>query len=82
MSRTKPNGDCTLDQARQAKPRAIEVFGGLAEVAGVGITRIGTGYGLKVNLARAPADELALPAKVDGVPVRVEVVGRIAKGEA
>ena len=49
----------------------------LAAVVGVGITRVGEGYGLKINL-REPATE-ALPTEVAGVPVRVDVVGAIRK---
>ncbi|MBM4049171.1 MAG: hypothetical protein FJ279_29070 [Planctomycetes bacterium] len=69
----------TLDEARAAKPRALEVFARLAPLAGVGITRMGEGYGLKVNLAEPPGQNVRLPAEVDGVPVRVEVVGRVTK---
>ena len=68
---------CTLDQARAAKAKAVELFSALAPVVGVGITRIGEGYGLKVNLERKPPT--ALPIEVDGVPVRVEVIGKIRK---
>ena len=73
---TKPS---TLDEARAAKAHAADVFQSLAEVAGVGITRVESGYGLKVNLSQAPAEDVALPSEVDGVPVRIEVVGRIRK---
>ena len=66
----------TLDEVRAAKPRALEVFESLATVVGVGITRIGTGYGLKVNLRVAPSADTPLPTEVDGVPVRLEVVGQ------
>ncbi len=67
----------TLDEARAAKAAAADVFSPLAPVVGVGITRIGEGYGLKINLreqARGP-----LPTEVAGVPVQVEVVGPIRK---
>ncbi len=69
----------TLESARAAKPAVQEVFAGLGEVVGVGITRIGDGYGVKVNLRTAPAAGVELPAEVEGVPVRVEVVGTIRK---
>ena len=67
---------CTLEEARKAKPRALELFEPLAAVVGVGVTRLGEGYGLKVNLESNPPAGTPLPADVDGVPVRVEVVGR------
>jgi hypothetical protein len=68
----------TLDQARAAKGRVLEVFGKVAPVVGVGITRIGDGYGVKVNLESLPGDQ-SLPDAIDGVPVRIEVVGTIKK---
>ncbi len=69
----------TLEAARAAKPAAQEVFTAFGEVVGVGITRIGEGYGVKVNLRAAPAPGVALPTEVEGVSVRVEVVGVIRK---
>jgi hypothetical protein len=52
----------TIDEARAAKARALKIFGG---------------YGLKINLREAPRPGVALPTAVEGVPVRVEVVGAI-----
>jgi hypothetical protein len=69
----------TLDRARAAKARAHEVFSKLADVVGVGITTIGSEYGLKVNLSSPPLSSKTLPSEVDGVPVRVEVVGELRK---
>jgi hypothetical protein len=69
----------TLEAARAAKPAARRTFAALAEVVGVGITRVGDGYGVKVNLRAAPAEGVELPGEVEGVPVRVEVVGAIRK---
>lgn len=72
----EPASPGTLEQARAAKPHAVEVFRRLGELAGVGITRVRGGYGLKVNLARAGSGG-QLPSEVDGVPVVVEIVGKI-----
>lgn len=69
----------SLDDVRAAKANALKVFGNLAEVVGVGITSIGDGYGLKVNLKALPKAPDTLPTQIDGVPVKVEVVGRIQK---
>jgi hypothetical protein len=69
----------TLEEARAAKPRAQEVFGRLASVVGVGVTRVEGGYGVKVNLGEQPAADVILPDEVDGVPVKVDVVGTIRK---
>lgn len=70
---------CALDEARVAKPEALRVFGKLTELAGVGITRSGQGYGLKVNVRHAPAPGVVLPERIAGVPVKVEVTGRVGK---
>jgi hypothetical protein len=69
----------TLEQARAAKPLAYEEFRRKATVVGVGITRIDGGYGVKVNLEALPALSTELPESIEGVPVRVEVVGKIQK---
>lgn len=68
----------TIEQARAAKEQAYAVVASLAPVVGVGITRIGDGYGVKVNLESVPAG-VALPTSVDGVPLRVAVIGRVQK---
>ena len=67
----------TLEQARAAKSKAAALLAALP-VVGVGITRVGDGYGLKVNLSESVAAD-ALPEHVDGVPVKTEVVGEIRK---
>jgi hypothetical protein len=67
----------SIDEARAAKARALEIFGRLGDVVGVGLTRVDDGYGLKVNLRAPVARGATLPESVEGVPVRVEVVGRI-----
>ena len=69
----------TLQEARAAKSKALDLFNGLAKVVGVGITRIDGGYGVKVNLENKPAPEVALPASVAGVPVFIEIVGLARK---
>jgi hypothetical protein len=69
----------TLDQARIAKAKAMKVFAKKATVVGVGITQIDGGYGIKVNLREAPRPGADLPDDLDGVPVRVEVVGQLRK---
>jgi hypothetical protein len=68
-----------LQQARAAKERAKVLFAGKASVVGVGINRVGGGFGVKVNLSEPPPPDADLPETIDGVPVRVEVVGPIRK---
>lgn len=69
----------TLEEARAAKDRVRKLCARKADVAGVGITRVGDGFGVKVNLTTAPAEGVELPKVVDGVPIKVEVVGPIRK---
>jgi hypothetical protein len=73
---TTPN-TTTLDEARAAKSKAVAILAALP-VVGVGVTRIGDGYGLKVNLSENVAAD-AVPGDVDGVPIKTEVVGEIRR---
>jgi hypothetical protein len=73
---------CTLEEARAAKAEAHGVFARLAKVNGIGLTRVGDGYGLKVNVECALKGDQSLPTDVRGVPVKVEVVGAIKKRAA
>lgn len=67
----------SIEQARAAKEKALKGLGRTLAVVGIGITRVDAGYGLKVNLREAPPRGVSLPDAIDGVPVRIEVVGRI-----
>jgi hypothetical protein len=69
----------SIEQARDVKREAVELFSRLATVAGVGITKLQGGYGIKVNLREEPTPGTLLPETIRGVPVKVEVVGRIRK---
>ena len=69
----------TLEEARAAKARALEVFSRLAPVVGVGVTAVDGGYGVRVNLREPPPPDIELPASIDDVPVQVRVVGEIHK---
>jgi hypothetical protein len=66
----------TLDEARAAKEKVRAALADRPEVSGIGITRQGDGYAVKVDLAR-PCD--AVPDEVGGVPVHAEIVGPIRK---
>ena len=66
----------TLEEARKAKPKALALFKRLAPVVGIGITWVGEGYELLVDLRDPPRADKRLPEEVDGVPVQVEVVGQ------
>ncbi len=71
----------SLKSARAAKQRAAQVFVPLVgEEVAVGITCLGDDrYALKVNLTSEPDKDVELPDEVEGVPVQVEVVGKIRK---
>jgi hypothetical protein len=68
----------TLEQARAAKVKVTKLVGKHRDVTGIGIARIGRGYGVKLNLVEGKIADL-VPGEIDGVPVRVETVGRITK---
>jgi hypothetical protein len=68
-----------LERARAAKERAKVLFARKATVVGIGIHRVGAGFGVKVNLSEPPPPDAHLPETIDGVPVCFEVVGTICK---
>lgn len=72
----------TLEEARAAKKAALGVFERLTKVTGIGITRSGPGYGLKINVQSPLPATASVPKAIDGVPVRVEVVGPVRKRTA
>jgi hypothetical protein len=69
----------SIEDVRRLKPRANEVFRRFAPLAGVGITKVGDGYALKVNFRETPKAMTDLPRSLDGVPVVCEVVGKTTK---
>ncbi|MCH8830352.1 MAG: hypothetical protein IID45_12315 [Planctomycetes bacterium] len=71
----------SLKSVRAVKERVAQVFVPLVgEEVAVGITRLGDdSFALKVNLTSEPSPDIELPDEVEGVPVQVEVVGKIRK---
>ena len=69
----------SLAQARAAKESAKALLAALPGVVGVGITKIGEDYALKVNLREPLPPGVSAPKWIGDVPVRVEMVGRITK---
>ena len=69
----------TLEQARAAKESAKARLASLPGVVGVGITKIGDDYALKVNLGAPLPAGVSAPERIGDVPVCVEVVGTIRK---
>jgi hypothetical protein len=72
-----PKAAQSLPKVRAAQRKVLAKLARVRELNGVGITRVGDGYGLKVNLSAAPRQPVQLPQEIDGVPVRVEIVGQI-----
>lgn len=70
-----PAAPVSREAARQAKGALRECLQGVPGIVGLGLTRHGQGYALRVNLSAEPA--CALPAEVAGVPVLVQVVGAV-----
>lgn len=68
---------CDLEAARRAKVKAGSVTAGHSEVVGIGITRCGEGFAVKINLRGVTAKPADLPGELDGVPVLYEIVGTI-----
>jgi hypothetical protein len=62
-----------LKEAKDAQLEAYKLLHGIVPNAAVGITRIGDGYALRVNLVAPVSDEL--PEAVNGVPLEIVVVG-------
>lgn len=70
----------SLKEVRAAKSEAAQVFADLVGQVAVGVMRLADdSYGLKINLTEKPAKNVVLPQSVAGVPVKVEVVGKIRK---
>ncbi|MBZ2195501.1 hypothetical protein [Occultella gossypii] len=65
-----------LAQARAAKEHLAAEVGERDGVVGIGLERLPDGYGVRVNVRDAHAAE-QVPATVDGVDVRIVVVGTI-----
>jgi hypothetical protein len=77
MGSTK-RADGGLQRARQAKEQLQRTLASCASLRGIGITRVGEAYGVKVNLSNE-GDRKSVPDAVKGVPVVVDVVGEIRK---
>lgn len=69
----------TIGQARAAKDVAKTALTGVPGVVGIGLTKVGDDYALKVNLREALPGNMRVPERIAGVPVKVEVVGPIRK---
>jgi hypothetical protein len=73
----------TIAQARKAKEKVKALVGANLSLknslAGIGISTIDSGYGVKVNFATEVAEQRTLPRTLDGVPLMISIVGRVSK---
>lgn len=69
----------SLDQARKARDALSRKLEGLEGLVGIGITKSGEDYAVKVNVDSLP--EKPIPESIAGVAVKLEVVGKIRKRE-
>ncbi len=67
----------SIQQARKAKGALAKTLGDAKGLVGLGITKVGEDYAVKVNFSAEPEEKV--PSTLAGVPVRVEVVGKIRK---
>lgn len=67
----------SLERARTAKESLARTLVDVKSLVGIGITKVGSDYAIKVNLSAEPEREI--PSSFAGVPVQVEIVGRIRK---
>jgi hypothetical protein len=71
--------DEKLDAAREAKEKAKMIFSRHGTVNGIGLTRMGERYAVKVNFESEPHDQASMPREIEGVPVVVQVIGTLHK---
>jgi hypothetical protein len=68
----------SISEARSAKDQAKRELADVDGVVGIGLTKQGEGYAVKINLNHAVKPG-TLPKRVQGVPLVVEIVGAITK---
>jgi hypothetical protein len=71
----------SLERAQAAKKAALQRFKKLPSLTGVGITRVGGGYAIKLNLREPIEPGVTFPADIDGVPLCVEITCTIRSPE-
>ena len=71
--------DTSLEDARKVKPVAGEAARRAGRVLGIGLSKVGNAYVIKVNFASHPLESARLPSVIDGVGVVYEVVGSVSK---
>lgn len=70
----------SIEAARAGKDQARRRFARLPGVVGIGLTRCGVGYAIKINMDR-PLAPGVIPVCLDGVPIITECVGTISRAD-
>ncbi len=72
-----------LQKARAAKKKALELYGELDLVNGIGLSHQGGEYQIKINLVEELPQQLSqqlnIKKEIDGVKIITKVVGKIKK---
>jgi hypothetical protein len=66
-----------IERARAAKTQLLEKLSALPQLGGIGLVRIGDGFGVKVNLSEPLESDENVPQEIEGVPVVIDIVGRV-----
>lgn len=67
----------SIERARVAKAHVLERFEKVPQVGGIGLVRVGEGYGVKINLSQPLENGQAIPAEFEGVPILIDVIGKV-----
>jgi hypothetical protein len=67
----------SFEDAAAASKEVKELVGRLTRVVAVGVTKVASDFGVKVNLMEEPGPELRkqLPGSIRGIPIVVDVTG-------
>lgn len=66
-----------LRAAQAAKAKLSLLLANNRRVRGIGITRLGGRYAVRLNLSGSAQRRVNVPDEVDGVPIAIEFVGEI-----
>ena len=67
----------SIERARVVKAHVLERFEKVPQVGGVGLIRVGEGYGVKINLSEPLESGQVIPTEFEGVPILIDVIGRV-----
>lgn len=68
-----------LETAKKVKLKVRSLLPKDLEICGIGITRKGEDYAVKINVSSRPRDPSSVPDRVEGVPIVLDIVAPIHK---